>query len=642
MQAPRGAFCRRTAGASVAAESGAAVIRALKASLSAWLWSGVPDDIRDTVVDEQTRLVWANAGLASVLASVFSVLMAWHLLPVVDTTLLRWWIVAKLGVSGLRLWQRAAFARQTSLSAPWVRLTLVMLALDAVVWGVGGASLMAETESLASLVAATLACVACVATFGLQLSLPATMAYVLPMLLPTAAGLASRGDEFGGLGCIGLLLLLLVQLAAARRGQARLAAGIALRLHAERLAEDKDAALGLALRQSAVKSQFLGNVSHELRTPLHGILGLARLIHLETDENLVRQRIELIEASGRHLLTLINDLIDVARIEAGRFPLRDEVFDLATQLQQVADVHAVRAEDKGLAFALDSDIATPCWVHGDPGRFRQVLYNLLGNAIKFTREGHVRLLARRADDGMVTVVVEDTGPGISAQDRERIFEAFQQATGAVSDPLEGAGLGLKIARELALAMQGQLGVESRAEGGSSFRFTARLPAAEPPALPDRALLALGVTRGQRPLRVLVAEDDEVNALIAVASLERLGVQVERVADGRQAVRHALREVDRPDLVLMDCRMPVLDGYSATREIRAQEFLLGLHRLPIIALTATVTDLGRVQCMEAGMDDFIAKPYSPQQLEAALHGWLGEAPVGARPGAGASDLDNAGR
>jgi len=223
---------------------------------------------------------------------------------------------------------------------------------------------------------------------------------------------------------------------------------------------------------------------------------------------------------------------------------------------------------------------------------------------------------------MVRVQVSDTGPGIAAADLARIFEAFTQSDDALTRPAEGVGLGLAIAREIARAMGGDVVVQSTVGVGSTLTFTAQLPPAEVDA--DQVESRRGepsVTVGP-DTRVLVAEDDETNAMIAIAFLERIGASVERVADGRGAVRRALREFDRPDLVLMDCRMPVMDGYAATREIRAQEQALALPRLPVIALTATTTDADRQLCMDAGMDDFLAKPYKLEQLAQVLGRWIG--------------------
>lgn len=610
--------------------------------MAGWPPAGLDPLLRTPVAAEQLRMVWLHAAVGMGVASAFAVLLAIYLHDEVPRTLLQAWVGLKLAVAGVRYLQgrmfrrldliqagAAAEGRQAQVNA-WQRATWLMLAVDGAVWGLAGWWLMASGEPTASLVAAVLACVACVATFGLQASLAATASYVAPILLPTAAALIARGDEFGLVGGVGLLMLLLLMAMTAARAQRRVAEGIELRLGAQALAREKEAALRLALRQSAVKSQFLGNVSHELRTPLHGILGLARLLYLDSGDPVARQRIELIESSGRHLLGLINDLLDISRMEMGRFVLRDEPFELVAQVEQVTAVHALRAQDKGLAFHMEVEPALreagPCWVQGDPARFRQVLHNLLGNAIKFTQRGAISVrISRGAPADRYAIEVEDSGPGIALAAQGQIFQAFEQTE--VGGATEGAGLGLKIARELAVAMGGGISVSSQPGRGSCFTFTLRLPAAT--ELPV-ASSGDGAARQLRPLRVLLAEDEEVNALIACAYLERLGMAAEHVQDGREAVRRALREVGRPDLILMDCRMPVMDGYAATRAIRAQEDTLGLARVPVIALTATVTELGRTQCIEAGMDDFLAKPFTIEELEAAIRRHDGLLP-GAAPG-----------
>jgi CheY-like chemotaxis protein len=396
-----------------------------------------------------------------------------------------------------------------------------------------------------------------------------------------------------------------------------------LRLRAQALSLEKDEALKLALRQSAVKTQFISNVSHELRTPLHGILGVTRLLHLEAGDRAVTRRLELIESSGTHLLGLINDLLDISRIEAGQFAMRSERFELGALVRNLADLYTVRAVDKGLDFTLNLQLDQPCWVTGDPARVRQVLHNLLGNAVKFTQQGAITLtLMRDAETGRLSAEVQDTGSGIEASELVHVFEAFRQVGGAASRPFEGTGLGLTIARDIAQAMGGDISMRSKVGVGTCALFTAMLPAAapvettaKPATLDDRPAAGTGACR------VLIAEDDDVNAVIATAYLEHMGVNAERVKDGRLAVRHALRDTDRPDLVLMDCRMPTMDGIMATREIRNQERSLGLPRVPVIALTATTSDINRQLCLNAGMDDFMSKPYTKEELGQVLGRWL---------------------
>jgi two-component system, sensor histidine kinase len=581
--------------------------------------------VQGSIADEQLRMVWSHASIGTLVATAFAVLLALQLRgDIAPTALVDGWLVLKLLVSGVRIHRAHRYRQLGFPGGPgWRRATEGLLALDGAVWGCAGLLLTTASIPMASLMGAVLACVSCVATFGLQISTRATVCYVLPNLAPTALALLLRGDEFGSIGGIGLLMLLGLQVMTARRSERRLVESELLRLRTQALAAEKDEALKLALRQSAVKTQFLANMSHELRTPLHGILGLARLLHLEVNDAAVVRRVELIEASGTHLLSLINDLLDISRIEAGRFAMRSEKFDLITQLDHVAGVYAVRAEDKGLAFAQTTNLARPCWVVGDPARFRQVLHNLLGNAVKFTRAGSVRLTIGREDatDLIVTEVL-DTGSGIAPQELDAIFEAFRQSDSAVARPLEGAGLGLAIARDIAQAMGGDISAQSTQGIGTCMRFTASLPITSPADLePSVQGAALTVDLGKY-CQVLIAEDDDVNALIAASFLERAGMQVERVVDGREAVRHALREVSRPDLILMDCRMPTMDGYAATRQIRAQEHTLGLARVPVIALTATAADLDRQQCLDAGMDDFLSKPFTSDELALVVDRWIG--------------------
>jgi CheY-like chemotaxis protein len=371
-----------------------------------------------------------------------------------------------------------------------------------------------------------------------------------------------------------------------------------------------------------VKTQFISNVSHELRTPLHGILGVTRLLQLEARDRAVTRRLELVESSGTHLLGLINDLLDISRIEAGQFAMRSERFELGAVVQNLADLYTVRAADKGLDFTLNLQLDQPCWVTGDPARVRQVLHNLLGNAVKFTEHGSITLtLMRDADSGRLCAEVQDTGPGIEASELVHVFEAFRQVGGAASRPFEGTGLGLTIARDIAQALGGDISMRSTVGVGTCALFTALLPTATPPeteAEPAKLDQLPGAAAGT--CRVLIAEDDDVNAVIATAYLEHMGLTAERVKDGRLAVRQALRDTDRPDLVLMDCRMPTMDGMTATREIRNQERSLGLPRVPVIALTATTSDINRQLCLNAGMDDFMSKPYTREDLQRVLQRW----------------------
>lgn len=577
------------------------------------------------VCDEQLNMVLGHTRLGTLVATAFAIFLALQLRgSALPAWLVDGWLLVKVGVAAARIYLSVRYDR---LGRPaglhWSRLTDAWLLADGIVWGVAGFTMMSAPIPLTSLVGSAIVGVSCIATFGLQFSKRSTAAYVVPMLSLTVLGLFLRGDEFGSIAGTGILMLLGLLVATAIASEKRLIDGLMLRLHAQALTLEKDEALKLALRQSAVKTQFISNVSHELRTPLHGILGVARLLHLEAHDSAVARRVELIETSGTHLLGLINDLLDISRIEAGQFVMRKERFELGAVVQNLADLYTVRASDKGLEFTLNLQLQEPCWVLGDPARVRQVLHNLLGNAVKFTQRGSITLtLMRDAESGLLSAEVQDTGPGIDATDLVHVFEAFRQVGGASARPFEGTGLGLTIARDIALAMGGDISIRSTVGVGTCALFTALLPeslapeqAEQPSARQDAAVASA------RTCRVLIAEDDDVNAVIATAYLEHMGVTAERVKDGRQAVRHALRDVDRPDLVLMDCRMPSMDGMAATREIRTQERNLGLPRVPVVALTATTSDINRQLCLNAGMDDFMSKPYTKDELSQILGRWL---------------------
>jgi len=579
--------------------------------------------LRAEVGKQQLNMVLGHTRLGTLVATAFAVFLALQLRGVaLSAWLVDVWLVVKLGVAAGRI---VASLRYDRLGRPggaaWARTTDAWLLADGIVWGAAGFMLMSAPVQLAAVVCAVMACVSCVATFGLQFSKRSTAAYVAPILALTSFGLLQRGDELGSIGGIGLLMLLGLLLATALASEKRLVDMLTLRLRAQALSVEKDEALKLALRQSAVKTQFISNVSHELRTPLHGILGVTRLLQLEASEPAVTRRLELIESSGTHLLGLINDLLDISRIEAGQFAMRSERFELGAVVQNLADLYTVRATDKGLDFTLNLQLDTPCWVTGDPARVRQVLHNLLGNAVKFTQRGAITLtLIRDADSGRLSAEVQDTGPGIEASELVHVFEAFRQVGGAASRPFEGTGLGLTIARDIAQAMGGDISMRSTVGVGTCALFTALLPSAAPPEAAPAAKPWPTLTAPASTCRVLIAEDDDVNAVIATAYLEHMGVTAERVKDGRQAVQHALRDIDRPALVLMDCRMPTMDGMAATREIRKQERSLGLPRVPVIALTATTSDINRQLCLNAGMDDFMSKPYTREDLQRVLLRW----------------------
>ncbi|WP_298833844.1 PAS domain S-box protein [uncultured Piscinibacter sp.] len=364
------------------------------------------------------------------------------------------------------------------------------------------------------------------------------------------------------------------------------------------------------------KSAFLANTSHEIRTPLNGLVGLARLARRpDIDEPRRHQYLEQIAESAETLSAIISDVLDLSKIEAGKLAIEHLAFDLRALLESLRQVYGTLADARGLAFAVQVDRVLPQWVWGDPVRVRQVLGNYLNNALKFTAQGTVTLRAGTCGDGLLRFEVCDTGPGISAEVRARLFRPFTQADQSTTRRFGGSGLGLSICRELASLMDGRVGVDSEPGQGSCFWAELRLPATEPPAH-DSGFGALEPS----PLagaRVLMVEDNAVNMTIAVAMLEQWGVEVEQALDGAQAiaaVEQAARAGRPLDLVLMDVQMPVMSGYEATRALRA---LPAGRTLPVIALTAAALTSEREQALACGMNGFLTKPIDAQKLHDTL-------------------------
>ena len=388
------------------------------------------------------------------------------------------------------------------------------------------------------------------------------------------------------------------------------------------------AARDQAMEASRLKSQFLANMSHEIRTPMNGVLGAGNLLAATdlTDEQ--RAYVDILSTSGQALLEIINDILDLSKIEAGRLELEPSTFTLLDPFTEVVNLLSPQATAKSIKLSLSADADLPLSVVGDAGRLRQVVTNLVGNAVKFTDVGHVlvdvSVESRSVDDITLYCAVSDSGIGIAEQDVARLFAEFSQLDTSNARRFGGTGLGLAISDRLVRLMGGEIGCTPNAGGGSTFWFTA------PFALPrpdERAPDDVAVASGYRPKAttpvsaaappaILVVEDNETNALILTHMLKLLGYRVDTVSNGVDALGAAARETY--STILMDCQMPGMDGFTTTRRLRNR--FAGDPRIPIVAITATATTEDQERCLAAGMDDYLPKPIMMDRLGAVLSRW----------------------
>ena len=388
---------------------------------------------------------------------------------------------------------------------------------------------------------------------------------------------------------------------------------------ARRALEEKANELALT---SKYKSEFLANMSHEIRTPLNAVLGLSQLGVDEHDPDRLREYVGVIHRSGKTLLWLVNDILDVSKIEAGKLTLEAIPFDLLALLGAIQDTMEGAAEAKGLALQLHVGVDVPRVVVGDPLRVQQVLTNLLANAIKFTHEGRVELQVEAGPaKGELLFSVTDTGIGMTPGELAALFQPFTQADASTTRRFGGTGLGLVISRELALLMGGELRVESTPGRGSKFQLRATVGQPTPEQVSELSALgsvgcgeATAVASMLVGRRVLLVEDNPVNQLLAKRVLERVGLEVTLAEDGQVAVELACAPRAAFDALLMDIQMPRMDGYEATRVIRAR---LGPGCPPIIAMTAHAMQNERERCLAAGMVAHVSKPVDVAQLYALL-------------------------
>ena len=406
-----------------------------------------------------------------------------------------------------------------------------------------------------------------------------------------------------------------------RRREAELEARVAARTH------ELSTAKAAAEAANIAKGEFLANMSHEIRTPLNGVIGFAQLARMTSQDPQQEAYLSKIQLAGKQLLRLINDILDMAKIEAGKLTLEQLPFDLGSVFRSVDNQVRDAAEGKGLSLSFQLDASATATVLGDPLRVEQILLNYVNNAIKFTHSGgitvHARLVADTPTRRVLEVRVQDTGIGMDDATRDRLFSAFEQADSSTTRRFGGTGLGLAICKRLAEMMHGEVGVDSTPGAGSTFWFTAAFDKLADPAHAAGATnppAAATIARSLQGIHLLLAEDNDLNQILARAILEQHGATVTLVRTGKEALER-LEHLD-VDLVLMDLQMPDMDGLTATRHIRG---IPRLRRLPVIAMTANARAEDRARCLDAGMNAFVSKPFDINDLVNTILLTLGRQP-----------------
>ncbi|MFZ2989362.1 ATP-binding protein [Ideonella sp.] len=551
----------------------------------------------------------------------FAVLVAWALFSFNADPMALVWCAAKQLTFLLRWLDCRSFQQQTPLrpeAARWRRRHAIGSGLDAVGWGlIPLMCVPTGSPMLDGAVVAGLVGVASVGVFALNSFASHALRFMLGCLLPMMGYQVWLGGPAMPIVTIGLFVYFAVFWREAERHQARWLELLRLRFENVAISEEREQALLLAQHSNAAKSRFLATVSHELRTPLNGILGVTQLLANDGLTPRQTERLKVMQHSARHLQTLLADLLDTSRADVGRLTLAPQAVLLDGLIDEVTDLLAPVAHEKGLDFQVSKGADLPAAALLDGPRIKQVLHNLIGNALKFTEHGTVslRVAVRPGPTELLCFEVEDSGPGVPQALRKRIFDPFDQGALDADARRSGTGLGLTIVRQLAQVMGGDVVCDGSALGGARFCFSAPLHRAAPPAPPEPAHPSSSPLTGM----VLVVEDNPVNLMVCGAMLEHLGLRWCQAVDGQAALDRMAE--GKLDLVLMDCQMPVLDGLSAARRWRAHEQAQQLPRLPIIALTANNLTGDQAQCLAAGMDAFLFKPFEQSALQSLLTQYL---------------------
>jgi len=608
---------------------------------------------REKIRREQIRRVEQNAELSNIASMILAMLLAYVLWEDAPAEVISVWLAYMLVVSLVRIAmpiiQKRLEARELvyDVFGQWYLGSILMTAAG---WGASGYLLFPEAPAQQLTMGFVLAGIASGGVSVMTPLLNLYYLYLILIILPITARLSVMGDEYSVLALITAGYVVVMAMIGTRIHKSILSS-LELRFHNESLikfmsqarneSEDLNEELAAEIEQrkriekelhkakeiaeaaSKTKSEFLANMSHEIRTPMNGILGTLQLLQGSEMTCSQKEYVNIAYNSGEALLALLNDILDFSKIEAGKLELEFIPFDMSSLVRELTVLLKQKADERDVELKTDIDPEIPPVIKGDSVRIRQVLANLLTNAIKFTEKGTVTIKVSVVEvtDKVVRLKMEviDTGIGIPEEAQRKLFNSFTQADGSTTRKYGGTGLGLAIVRQLITLMRGRLGVESEVGKGANFWTEVSFEIVNESIEHHKEEVIPEPVKNLHGL-ILLVEDNPVNQIVAKKMLEKVGLDYEVVNNGEEAIKR-LKQAHQFNAVLMDCQMPVMDGYAATEALRTYEQETGRPRLPVIAMTANAMEGDRDKCLSVGMDDYVAKPVNQQSLKETLAKWL---------------------